>query len=174
MVARRSEPYPPVAENAFLSKGHPPIAHVESDTRYVEAGPLLLGVEPRRLTTELIAANRRLHGNSPPDREFDDGGVTIHVFESASKEELLRFDCFQRGPHYHYILPGGKDHLFVRFDEVAHGPMIDWVFRTLRSRLTTLLSQAGASTLGPEIDMQSFDKALDKCEELARSAGKAA
>ena len=92
MTADRSDPVPSIEASPFLVRGHFAIAPVEEVTRYVEAGDLRFGVEPRILTTEITAANRLAHGQPPPEREHDDAGVSIHVYEAATNEELLRFD----------------------------------------------------------------------------------
>jgi hypothetical protein len=53
-------------------------------TVYIPAGILKFGIEYRHLQ--------------------GDQGVCIHVFGEVNgrEEEVLRFDCFERAPHYHY------------------------------------------------------------------------
>jgi hypothetical protein len=168
MAVVRSDPVPPIEASPFLVRGHFAIAPIEEITRYVGAGDLRFGVEPRILTTEITAANRLAHGQPPPEREHDDAGVSIHVYDAATNDELLRFDCFREEPHYHYFLPDSTDFLLVNFDEIAGGPMLDWVFDILRTRLSALLAQTGASALADRLDQEALEEGIDDCEAVAR------
>jgi hypothetical protein len=53
-------------------------------TIYIPAGLLKFGIEYRHLQ--------------------GDQGICVHVFGEVNgqEEEVLRFDCFERAPHYHY------------------------------------------------------------------------
>src|SRR5436305_12427499 len=55
-----------------------------AQTTYITAGALRFGIEYRRLQ--------------------NDQGICIHVFAGPDdrQDEVLRFDCFEREPHYHY------------------------------------------------------------------------
>ena len=80
---------------------------VEGQMEYVEAGAVDFGVDYRRLG--------------------DDEGASIHVFGKVDgkRTELLRFDCFDKDPHYHYGPEGKNERL--NLDCTAEGDPIPWV-----------------------------------------------
>ncbi len=149
-----------------------PVAHEPEITTLIAAGAITFGVEPRvfdpvaeaaKLTAEEIAA-------AGPDALFHsdkiDGGVCVHVFGTDGLDELLRFDCFDDEPHYHYIVPG-RGNMLVHFDRIANGPMLDWTLRTLRGRLPELLAQLGAEDLAASLHPNELARALDEVERVA-------
>jgi hypothetical protein len=96
-------------------------------TTYIPAGPLTFGIEYRHLQT--------------------DQGICIHVFGdlNGSQEEFLRFDCFERAPHYHYAW--STDDQYVALDTTAEGDPLHWTLDRLRTRLPAMLIRAGAGEL---------------------------
>src|SRR5665213_568962 len=87
----------------FMPPGNMPIPPVERNTERFTAGAVTIGVEFRVLTDALIAAMGKKA--APEIGSLDDAGVSIHVFVKAADGDLerLRFDCFRKEPHYHYI-----------------------------------------------------------------------
>ncbi len=69
----------------------------------------------------------------------EDNGVSIHVVGKTDGHEYLRFDCFETGPHYHYIEPSGDKQTIVEYDQFAMGDMIEWTMTQLRTRLAPML-----------------------------------
>jgi hypothetical protein len=108
-------------------------------THLFAAGPIQIGVEYRLLNEEIIAEeygedSRAKFGNKAPPglpTTIDEDGVSVHVFDAAARREFLRFDCFDDFPHYHYIDPDTERQTVHSFDEVADGPMDEWVIRCL-------------------------------------------
>jgi len=102
-------------------------------------------------------------------RVTDDGGVTIHVMGNTpgNEKELLRFDCFDHVPHYHYA-PLEKNERY-NLDKVTAGPPIDWTMRQLRARLPDMLRHAGYSDVASSLDRDLVSTKLDEVEEAARS-----
>ena len=152
-----------------------PVPHEPDATTFVEAGPITFGVEARvfdpaaeaaKLTPEEIAA-------AGPDALFGsdqvDGGVCVHVFGTEGMAEYLRFDCFDDEPHYHYIVPE-RGNMLVHFDRVANGPMLDWTLRTLRERLTEMLTIVGAERLARSLKPDELGSALDEVKRVAAAA----
>lgn len=152
-----------------------PVPHEPRATRFVAAGPITFGVEPRvfdpvaeaaKLTAEEIAA-------AGPDSLFHsdrvDGGVCVHVFGTDGLAEYLRFDCFEDEPHYHYIVPG-RGNMLVHFDRVANGSMLDWTMRTLRGRLPEMLAQLGAEKLAASLKPEELERALDEVQRVASAS----
>ena len=70
----------------------------------------------------------------------DDGGATLRVLSRDDETEWLRFDCFDRDPHWH-LDPGGRDET-LPLDE--RGDIVSEVFERLRSEGGELLARAGA------------------------------
>ncbi len=66
------------------------------------------------------------------------GGPTLRVRAAADDRELLRFDCFDKGAHWH-VDPGGRDQI-TKLD-----PEIDplaWTLGELRRDLAGYLKRA--------------------------------
>jgi len=88
------------------------------------------------------------------------GGPTLRVYGEG--RELLRFDCFARGPHWH-IDPMGRDER-ARIDRDADP--VEWVLRLLRADAVDLLAQAGA----PDAPLATeLAPALDEVERALRA-----
>jgi len=74
------------------------------------------------------------------------GGPTLSIRSAESDgRELLRFDCFELGGHWH-LDPGGRD-VVTPFE----GPVdpLEWTLRELRRDLDGFLSRAGLSLAAP-------------------------
>lgn len=97
-----------------------------------------------------------------------DQGVCIQVVGNvAGKEtELLRFDCFDNRPHYHY----GPENANVRImlDPTVAGNPIGWTMAQLRSKLPAMLARAGYEALAVQIDPSLLMQTLAEVEVKAR------
>jgi hypothetical protein len=111
-------------------------------TTYISAGALRFGIEYRRLQ--------------------NDQGICIHVFHGPDnqQDEVLRFDCFERAPHYHYAW--SKNDQYVPLDTAAEGEPLQWTLERLRTRLPALLIRAGEPDLARAFDQRDIDAALPK------------
>ena len=153
-----------------------PIPPDEAATRFVEAGPLRIGVELRFLDE---AGLDEAYGDDPdavaeieankPAAGVEDRGISLHVFGDDGLE-YLRFDMFEAGPHYHYIAHDLGENVIVDFDPVAHGAMLPWAIGQLRDRLTPMLERAGAGTLATRVDGSRLTEKLGEVERLVREA----
>jgi len=151
-----------------------PIPHDEVHTRYVDAGAVRFGVESRLLDDDELAANYQgrdmeeiqaaIKGN------IEDNGVSVHVFGAQDGHEYLRFDMFERQPHYHYIDRSGTKNTIVEFDEVALGDMLVWMLGQLRTRLPAMLAHAGGEALAAKLDRKHLEAGLCEVERLACEA----
>ena len=149
-------PIPPVAEHCIP----------------VEAGPVTFVVESRLLTNDIL---RTQHPGGSLDLTatvYDDFGATVHVCDDSDGTEHLRFDCFEKEPHYHYIKNKEQGNLICRIDEVAEGDPIEWTLGRLRDRLPEMLDLAGAHSLARAARDQSHHiaPAVDRVDELLRRA----
>jgi len=160
--------------------GIPPQPPVEEHTRSFPAGAVSFGVEYRDLDPVSLEATYRdnpahldeLRARSP-DGGFSDEGVTIHVFDARDGHEYLRFDVFDDEPHYHYIHRTVDDVVVnnvVDFDVIAGGDMFAWAFERLRTRLRSMLEQAGGGDLAARLDTELIDGVLVDVEACAASA----
>jgi hypothetical protein len=152
-----------------------PIPPDPEHTTYLDAGAGSFGVEYRLLDDAELAANyqgadmeeiqQALDGN-----QVEDNGVSIHVLGTDDGHEYLRFDCFEKGPHYHYIEPSGEKQTIVDFDEVAMGDMLSWTMVQLRTRLRPMLEHADGTALAQRLDDALIDSAVARVQVLADQA----
>jgi hypothetical protein len=155
--------------NDALPLGHrydvPAIPAVPEDTTYIAAGPITIGVEYRRVTDAIIQnaiaedSEQSASADAGSDDAVLDEGVAIHVHDSASQDEYVRFDWFLETPHYHYIVPRSHN-IIIAYDSAAHGSYHDWMFRCLSTRLPEMLREAGAVELASRVDVKAMEAAL--------------
>jgi hypothetical protein len=119
---------------------------MEDETTWFHAAPLLIGVESRAF--------------GRPEGEVLERGASVHVFDAETREEWLRFDCFDNQPHYHYILQPLQHNVVWGYDPTANGPMFQWVINTLKNNLAPMLRRAGADGLASKVEQQGYDTAV--------------
>ena len=88
-------------------------------------------------------------------------GPSVHVFGpvDGADEEVLRFDCFERTPHYHYGF-SYIDQPMTLIDTAAVGDPLKWVCERIETRLPALLEKADAGHLAASCD-------ADRLSEIA-------
>jgi hypothetical protein len=148
-------------------------------TRFVAAGAIRVGVERRAIDDASLRASfaadealaSRLEGVLG-GRAIADGGVSLHVCGAEDGHEYLRFDCFEREPHYHYshrvALGAPAVNHWVPFDRAACGEMLPWALERIRSHLPEMLREAHGEALVPLLDPAAIGRALVEIERLAR------
>ena len=99
---------------------------------------------------------------------LSDQGVTIEVLRDAAGTDtpVLRFDCFDHQPHYHYVREDGEERLLV--DRTTAGDPIDWAMAQIRTRLPEMLARAGFEDLAQTIDADALSADIAKLGEAAR------
>lgn len=132
-----------------------PLPVVVEATTYYPAGAVTFGVEGRALFSD---------GGDAPWA----GGPTLHVFDSSTGLEYLRFDAFPGEEHYHYLRPGIDNH-WRGFDTVADGPFLDWIIDRVRTKLPELLRFSDAGALAAQVDTQAISGVLDEVESHLRN-----
>ncbi len=97
-----------------------------------------------------------------------DQGVSMRVFGQVDgkETELLRFDCFDQTPHYHYA-PAGKNERHD-MDKTTAGNPLGWALTQLRTNLPAMLKRAGAEEIAKQIDTTKVNKKLDEVEAAGR------
>ncbi|MFT5444202.1 MAG: hypothetical protein ACI8W3_003257 [Myxococcota bacterium] len=153
----------------------PPIPPDPEHTIYVDAGNLRIGVEHRILDDAELSAN--YEGAEMDEiqaavdgQKVEDNGVSLHVLGRDDGHEYLRFDMFEREPHYHYINRSGESQRIIDYDRVAMGEMLPWALHQLRTRLHEMLDHAGGHSLIDKLEPNMIDVALREVETLAIAA----
>jgi hypothetical protein len=151
----------------------------EKDTTWFPAGAVTIGVEFRDVNPDDLldlykddpAQLKELLEKSP-DGGFADNGVSLHVSDSASGHEYLRFDCFDNEPHYHYIHDSTDPYInnVVVYDPFACGEMLPFAIGCLRTRLAEMLPRAGAASLAAQLDAALVNQVVDEVERVAQQA----
>ncbi len=98
-----------------------------------------------------------------------DEGLCVRVLSGCEEQsqELMRFDCFEQAPHYHYA-PCGKNEV-VPLDTTANGDAFDWVVERIRTRLRPMLVRAEAPSEAASLRDDELRKSVP---ELIRAANK--
>jgi hypothetical protein len=155
----------------------PPAPPDSASTDWLDAGPLRIGVEYRKVDPEAL---KKIYADTEhlaeleatsPEGGFTDEGVSIHVVNVADGFEYLRFDMFLDEPHYHYVNKATDANTIVNFDTIAHGPMVDWTLTQLRTRLPEMLRYVGAADVADVIDDGVAALLADQVEAHLRSIG---
>ena len=97
-----------------------------------------------------------------------DQGVCIQVVGDVAgqEKELLRFDCFDQNPHYHYA-PGERNERHP-VDKTTAGNPVGWALKQLRTRLPEMLRHAGYEDVANRLDPSLVSSQLDQVAEAAR------
>jgi hypothetical protein len=161
-----------------------PIPPVEAQTTWIAAGAVKIGVEYRLLNDAIAAAAEVVAARAPeraPQRTgaatdasaLDDRGVSLHVFsagDGSAAQELLRFDCFDEDPHYHYISWRAMSNEMLHMDPIADGDPLAWALERIRTRLPQMLVRAGAADVAARVDPAEIERALPRVAEAAYRA----
>ena len=125
-------------------------------TDVFEAGNIRIGLEMRRLP-------------------MGDGGLAIHVLGDVGgstrksyveETELLAFDCFWDGGHYHYG-PRNKNHRIYWDTTLVEDPL-SWVFEQLEGRkLGAMLERAGYPGIAADLDADKVASVLPAVKRRA-------
>ena len=126
-------------------------------THVIPAGNIKFGLEMRRLP-------------------MGDGGLAVHVLadlagstESSYVEEteILAFDCFWDGPHYHYG-PRNKNHR-IYWDRTLVEDPLGWVIEQIENRkLGAMIERAGYPGVAADLDLEKIASVLPAIKKQAR------
>jgi hypothetical protein len=125
-------------------------------TDMFEAGNIRFGLEMRR-------------------QKNGDGGLAIHVLGDVGgskgkayveETELLAFDCFWNGAHYHYG-PRNKNHR-IYWDMTLIDDPLDWTFEQLENRrLSAMIERAGYPGIAADLDLDKIASVLPAVKKRA-------
>ena len=101
--------------------------------------------------------------------ELSDQGLCLHALGEVDGEdvEILRFDCFDHVPHYHYGPMKRNERLLL--DKTTEGDPLSWTLDQLRTRLPEMYRRAGYNDLADNADVDGLNATLDEVEEKARA-----
>jgi hypothetical protein len=126
-------------------------------THVFKAGNIKFGLEMRRLPV-------------------GDGGLAIHILADLAgstensyveETEILAFDCFWGGPHYHYG-PRNKNHR-IYWDRTLVEDPLEWVFTQFENRkLGPMIERAGYPGVAADLDLDKIASVLPTVKQKAR------
>ena len=117
-----------------------------------KSDPIIIEQAGMRMTV----AHRQGLGGSDEGLTFD-----ITVAEDEGKR-ILRFDCFYKNPHYH-VGASGEQSVHNMKDEGVEDP-VRWTLEQLKSRLPSMVKQAGYEEIAERIDQQAIADHLTRLE----------
>jgi len=103
------------------------------------------------------------------DEIMDDQGLCVQVYSEVDGKdtEILRFDCFDQNPHYHYGPENHNIRLFM--DKTTAGNPLGWTINNLRNNLESMVRRSGYEDLADSLKKTPVKKAvLNKVEDKAR------
>jgi hypothetical protein len=124
----------------------------EQTSTTTKTDPIIIEQAGMRMT---VAHRHGLGGN--------DEGLTFDITMAEDKEKrILRFDCFYKNPHYH-VGASGEQHVHNMKDEGIEDP-VRWTLEQLKTRLPSMVKQAGYEEIAGRIDQQAMADHLTKLE----------
>lgn len=136
--------------------GHRNTVKHNRGTEIFEAGNIRFGLEMRRLKN-------------------GDGGLALHVLGDVGgatgkayveETELLAFDCFWNGAHYHYG-PRNKNHR-INWDTTIVDDPLKWTFEQLENRrLGPMIERAGYPGIAADLDLDKIAAVLPALKKRA-------
>ena len=102
---------------------------------------------------------------------MNDQGLCVQVYSKIGEKdtEILRFDCFDQAPHYHY---GPENHnIRLHNDKTTMGgSSLGWTLDNLRNNLPEMVRRSGYEDLANSLDSKPVSNSkLDELESTARS-----
>jgi hypothetical protein len=99
-----------------------------------------------------------------------DRGPSLRIYGDVEGKavQLLRFDCFERTPHFHYD-PEGKNNQ-LRMDKTRVSDPIAWTMEYLRGNIASLVRIAGYGALADQLDEGELTAALPTVEKAMRDS----
>ena len=77
---------------------------------------------------------------------MDDQGLCLQVYSEVDGKdtEILRFDCFDQAPHYHYGPENHNVRLFM--DKTTAGNPLGWTINNLRDNIVAMVKRTPRAT----------------------------
>ena len=99
-----------------------------------------------------------------------DHGPSLRIYGDVEGKpvQLLRFDCFEHEPHFHYDPDGKNNRIFLNTTR-ATDP-IAWTIDYLRGNFTSLVRIAGYGKLADQLDEAALTATLPGLEKALRES----
>ncbi|MBT97322.1 MAG: hypothetical protein CL902_01680 [Dehalococcoidia bacterium] len=100
---------------------------------------------------------------------MDDQGLCVQVYSviDGTDTEILRFDCFDQAPHYHYGPENHNIRLFM--DKTTAGNPLGWTLNNINNNLPSMVRRSGYEALADSLESKPVAKAkLDELEATSR------
>jgi hypothetical protein len=99
-----------------------------------------------------------------------DRGPSLQVLGDVEgkRVQLLRFDCFEHEPHFHYDPDGKNNRIFLNKTRVTDP--ITWTMDYLRGNFTSLIRIAGYGRLADQLHEEALTAALPGVEKALRDS----
>ena len=124
----------------------------EQTSSTTKSDPIIIEQAGMRMT---VAHRHGLGGN--------DEGLTFDITMAEDKEKrILRFDCFYKNPHYH--VGPSDDHNVHKMKDEGIDDSVRWTLEQLKTRLPSMVKQAGYEEIAARIDQQAMADRLIKLE----------
>src|SRR5256886_1760326 len=99
-----------------------------------------------------------------------DHGPSLRIYGDVEGKpvQLLRFDCFENQPHFHYDPDGKNNRIFLNTTRVSDP--IAWTIDYLRGNFTSLVRIAGYGKLADQLDETALTATLPGIEKALRES----
>jgi hypothetical protein len=99
-----------------------------------------------------------------------DRGPSLQILGEVDGKtvQLLRFDCFEHEPHFHYDPDGKNNRIFLNTARVSDP--IAWTIDYLRGNFTSLIRIAGYGQVAERLDEAALTAALPGIEKALRDS----
>jgi hypothetical protein len=103
-----------------------------------------------------------------------DQGPSVRVYGDVDGRpvQLLRFDCFDNDPHYHYDPEGEDDHRKLDPQEIPDP--VAWTLAQLAGNLVSMIRTAGYDQVADQLDAAAVSDAVPRIEAAVQEAAEAA
>jgi hypothetical protein len=166
--------YPGIAAEADLAAVRRVLPEVEACARTLFA--TARNTVKHNRGTHIFAAGNIRFGLEMRRLPMGDGGLAVHVLADiggtpgkayTEETELLAFDCFWNGPHYHYG-PRNKNHRIYWDTTLVENPL-EWVFEQFESgKLPAMIGRAGYPGIAADLDTDKIASVLPAMKKHAR------
>lgn len=165
--------YPEIASKVDLEEIALILPELEASSRYLFAAKRNT-VKHNRGTDVFDAGNIKF-GLEMRRLPVGDGGLAIHVLADLAgsteksyveETEIMAFDCFWDGPHYHYG-PRNKNHR-IYWDKTLVDHPLDWVLDKFDARkLGPMIERAGYPDVAADLDIEKIESVLPAMKKRA-------
>ena len=99
----------------------------------------------------------------------EDRGPAIRIFVDVDGEakQVLRFDCFEDDPHYHYDPTGWN--LKFSIDELTMGCPLDFSLKQIGSHVVTMIEKAKFPKAAAQVDQAEVTSRVDEIRRTVES-----